>query len=64
MRFLNPGVCPPPALSGLNQILFLPQPAASPPRVESSNLEKVYCLPHLQLPARCYYLLSSLSLLS
>lgn len=36
----------------------LPQ-SASPPKVESSDLGKVYCLPHLQLPARSRYLLSS-----
>jgi hypothetical protein len=32
----------PPVLSGLIQTRFRPQPA-SPPRVESSDLGKVYC---------------------
>jgi hypothetical protein len=47
---------PPPALSRLAQTLFAT--VASSSRFESSDLGKVFCLPHLQLPTR-NYLLSS-----
>ena len=54
---LCPFLCPhPPALSRLAQTLLAT--VASSPRVESSYLGKVFCLPHLQLPARSYLLSS------
>jgi hypothetical protein len=45
-------MCLPPALSRLAQTLFAT--VDSSPMVESSNLGKVFCLPHLQLPAKSY----------
>jgi hypothetical protein len=48
---------PSPSLERTESDLFLLQ-SASPPRVESSDLGKIYCLPGLQLPARSYLLSS------